>query len=81
LFLPRSKLTGQSFRLSQKAAIVIGGLVQPGHFSALKRGCSHEVSAHLKSAIARQQKGKQFGRHRMTALPLDDGAKPGRFLL
>ena len=65
----------------QKAAVAIGCLAQTGLFPSSKRGRSHEVSAHLKGAIAGKQEGQQFGRSRMTARPLDDGAKPGGFLL
>ena len=66
--------------LPQKAAVAIGCLAQTGLFPSFKRGCSHQVSAHLKGAIAGKQEGQQFGRSRMTARPLEDGAKPGGFL-
>ena len=67
--------------LPQKAAVAIGCLAQAGLFPSSKRGCSHEVGAHLKGAIAGKQEGQQFGRSRMTARPLDDGAQPRGFLL
>lgn len=65
----------------QKAAVAIGCLAQASLFLTSKRGCSHEVSAHLEGAITGKQEGQQFAGNGVTARPLDDGAKPGGFLL